>query len=114
MWLAFVVVPLVLCERMLGIKQIQSGQDPRHERPHSLLAAIWCVTILVYGLWMVSLLFLPAARPQALGLLAITAIGYALRSNTTLKWILVILTFEGSLRVGMLVSLSAIVWRTAS
>ena len=50
-------------------------------------------------------------RAQGLVLLAVSAIGYALRSASGLKWVLVILTFEGSIRIGMLVSLFAGTWR---
>ncbi len=111
LWLVFEIVQLVLSERILGIKQIQSRQDPRRDRPGPLVAAIWSVALIAYGIWTLSLLFIPGCRAQALALLGITALGYALRSNATLKWVLVILTFEGSLRVGMLVSLSAIILR---
>jgi hypothetical protein len=50
-------------------------------------------------------------RAQGIVLLAVSALGYALRSASGLKWVLVILTFEGSIRIGMLVSLFATTWR---
>lgn len=112
LWLSFEIVQLVLAERLLGIKQINSGQDPRHDQPGIVVSYLWSFALILYGLWMLALLITPAARPQALGLIAITSIGYMLRRNAKLKWILVLLTFEGSLRVGMLVSLSAVAWRS--
>jgi hypothetical protein len=44
-------------------------------------------------------------------LIVMTGLGYALRSSCGLKWVLVILTFEGAIRIGMLVSLFAMSWR---
>ncbi len=111
LWLAFEILQLVFCERILGLKQIQADQDPRSDRPGALISTVWVVLILTYGAWMISLFTIAGCRAQAAALLGISAVGYALRSNCTLKWILVILTFEGSLRVGMLVSLSAFAWR---
>jgi len=75
------------------------------------MAAAWAGSLLVYGVWMFSLLLHPVGRAQGVVLLAITALGYALRSSCGLKWVLVVLTFEGSIRVGMLVSLFASTWR---
>ena len=48
---------------------------------------------------------------HGLALLTVTAIGFSLRRGTSLKWILVILTFEGAVRVGLLVSLFGMAWR---
>ena len=42
---------------------------------------------------------------------AVSAVGFSLRRNTGLKWTLVILTFEGAVRVGLLLSLLATAWR---
>jgi hypothetical protein len=38
-------------------------------------------------------------------------IGFSLRRGTSLKWVLVILTFEGALRLVFLASLIASAWR---
>ena len=54
---------------------------------------------------MVTLLLHPVGRAQGFVLLMTTAIGYSLRTTCGLKWVLVVLTFEGSIRVGMLISL---------
>ena len=44
-------------------------------------------------------------------LILVTGVGYLLRSTCGLKWVLVVLTFEGSIRIGMLVSFIAQSWR---
>ena len=56
----------------------------------------------------------PSDRHDAnhgLCLLAVSAVGFSLRRNSGLKWVLVILTFEGAVRVGLLVSLFGMAWR---
>jgi hypothetical protein len=75
------------------------------------IAAVWAVGIVAYGVWMLTLLVHPLGRAQGIVLLVVTAIGYGFRSAASLKWTLVILTFEGSIRVGMLLSLMGSVWR---
>ena len=64
-----------------------------------------------FVLWMFALLLHPVGRAQGIVLIVMTGIGYALRSSCGLKWVLVILTFEGAIRIGMLVSLFATSWR---
>ncbi|MDD3178979.1 MAG: hypothetical protein PHQ04_01365 [Opitutaceae bacterium] len=105
LFLVFEVWQLVICERYLGIKQIKANLDPRSLPMRESLAAVWSISFLVYLAWMLSLLLHPFGRAQGLVLLAVTAIGYAARSSCGLKWVLVLLTFEGSIRVGMLLSL---------
>jgi hypothetical protein len=75
------------------------------------MAPLWAGGLLAYGLWMVTLLLQPVGRAQGAVLLAITFLGYLLRSTTMLKWTLVILTFEGAIRIGMLLSLLGMTWR---
>ena len=111
LFLAFEVWQLVMSERYLGIKQIARHGDPRTLGLGELTAFCWCAMITVYVAWMLSLLLLPFGRVHGLGLLAVLGIGFALRRNTTLKWVLVILTFEGAVRVGLLISLIAMAWR---
>jgi hypothetical protein len=74
-------------------------------------AATWAGGLIVYHLWMATLLFHPVGRAQGLVLIAMSALGYSLRSTTGLKWTLVILTFESSIRIGMLISLFGMSWR---
>jgi hypothetical protein len=111
LFLVFEVWQLVLSERYLGIKQIKVNADPRALPMADWMAAAWAGSLLVYGVWMFSLLLHPVGRAQGAVLLAITALGYALRSSCGLKWVLVVLTFEGSIRIGMLASLFASTWR---
>lgn len=114
-FLLFEVWQLVLSERYLGVKQIARGADPRMLGLREVTAFFWSSTILVYWLWMMLLLTLPPGRlpgrVHGLGFLLVTAIGYMLRRGAPLKWVLVILTFEGAIRVGLLISLSAMAWR---
>lgn len=111
LFLVFEVWQLVLCERYLGLRQIKANADPRTLPMRESLAAVWSVGLLVYLAWMASLLLHPLGRAQGLVLLAVTSLGYAVRSSCGLKWVLVALTFEGSIRVGMLVSLCGLAWR---
>ena len=111
LFLVFEIWQLVLGERYMGIKQIKVDGDPRTLPMAGWLAAMWAGSLLVYGVWMFSLLLHPVGRAQGAVLIAVTALGYALRSSCGLKWILVVLTFEGSIRIGMLVSLFASTWR---
>ena len=111
LFLIFEVWQLVLSERYMGIKQIKVNADPRTLPMADWMAAAWAGSMLVYGLWMFSLLLHPVGRAQGVVLLATTGLGYALRSTCSIKWVLVVLTFEGSIRIGMLVSLFASTWR---
>ena len=110
-FLVFEIWQLVVSERYMGIKQIKVNADPREIPMSSRTAAAWAGGILLYGCWMVVLLFHPVGRTEGAILLAVTGVGYAVRSSCGLKWILVVLTFEGAVRVGMLVSLVGQSWR---
>ena len=111
LFLVFEVWQLVISERYLGIKQIARNGDPRTLGLSEVVAFFWTTMLFIYWLWMATLLVVPFARVQSLCLLATSAIGFALRRNTGLKWILVILTFEGALRIGLLLSLTFMAWR---
>lgn len=111
LFLAFEVWQLVMGERYLGIKQIARNGDPRTLGLAELTAFCWSMMIVFYVAWMVALLLLPFTRVHGLGLLAVLGAGFTLRRNTSLKWVLVILTFEGAIRVGLLISLIAMAWR---
>jgi hypothetical protein len=102
LFLAFEIWQLVISERYLGIKQIARGGNPREMGPSEWVSFFWTGGIVLYGAWMVALLPFPATRAAGLGLLAVTAIGYSLRRNCPLKWVLVVLTFEGAVRIGLL------------
>ncbi len=111
LFLIFEIGQLVLCERYLGIKQIARGGDPRALGLGEVTAFFWSLTIIFYGLWMLALLALPLGRLFSLGLLGLSAVGFSLRRGCPLKWVLVLLTFEGALRVAVLVSLCVTTWR---
>lgn len=111
LFLAFEVWQLVMGERYLGIKQIARNGDPRTLGLNELTAFCWSALIFAYLGWMGSLMFVPFARVHGIALLVVSAVGFSLRRNTGLKWVLVILTLEGAVRVGLLISLLAIAWR---
>ena len=109
-FLVFEIWQLVLSERYLGIKQIARGADPRSLGLSEVTAFFWSLAILLYWTWMALLLLLPLSRVYGLGLLLVSMTGFSVRRGTSLKWILVILTFEGAVRLGLLLSLCALVW----
>jgi len=110
LFLAFEIWQLVMSERYVGIKQIARGADPREMGPSELVAFFWSTCIVLYAAWMAALLINPRARIFGLVLIAATALGYAIRRNCGLKWILVVLTFEGAIRVAVLAPLSELAW----
>jgi hypothetical protein len=109
--LAFEVWQLVLGERYLGIKQIERDTDPRTLGLGEGTAFCWSMGILIGWAWAIALLFQSQFRAQAVVILLVSGGGYTLRRNCGLKWILVILTLEGAVRVGMLMSVIGIAWR---
>lgn len=111
LFLVFEIWQLVLSERYLGIKQIARGADPRTLGLSELTAFCWSTILILYWFWMLLLLTLPFGRVHGLTLAAISLIGYSLRRGAALKWVLVILTFEGAIRIGFLLSLTVMAWR---
>lgn len=111
LFLVFEIWQLVLSERYLGIKQIARGADPRSLGLGEFTAFCWSMTIVAYWLWMFLLLTTPLGRIHGISLLVVSTLGFSLRRGSGLKWVLVILTFEGAVRVGLLFSLCGMVWR---
>ncbi|MBX3750622.1 MAG: hypothetical protein KF897_11095 [Opitutaceae bacterium] len=111
LFVVFELWQLVISERYVGIKQIERNGDPRALGLHEFTAFAWSMMIISYWIWMAALLFLRFGRVHGLCLLLVSVIGYVLRRNCGLKWVLVVLTFEGALRVGLLLSLCVYVWR---
>ena len=111
LFLVFEVWQLVLSERYLGIKQIARAADPRSLGLAETTACVWTIALIGYWLWMALLLGPAFTRVYGLGLLSISFLGFTLRRGAALKWVLVILTFEGAIRVGLLFSLCATAWR---
>ncbi len=111
LFLLFEVWQLVLCERYLGLKQIARSADPRRLGLHETTAFGWSMALLLYWIWMLLLLTAGFGRGHGLGLLAVSLLGFSLRRGNALKWMLIILTFEGAIRVGLLLSLTVTAWR---
>jgi hypothetical protein len=110
--LLFELAQLVLAERYLGVRQIERAEDPREAPVPAPLAAVWSAAIVVNWLWMLVMLPLRFGAGQVACMLLTSLIGYSLRRNCALKWVLVILTFEGAIRIGMHVSVLTLVWRS--
>ncbi len=111
LFLIFEVWQLYIGERYLGIKQIARSADPRELGLGELTAFFWGGGLILYWLWMLALLTFSLGRVHGFCLLAIIGLGFGLRRNCRLQWILVILTVEGAIRIGLLVSLCALAWR---
>jgi hypothetical protein len=114
LFLAFEFWQLVLSERYMGIKQIRVNADPRELPMSPRLAAAWSIGLLLYLPWMGSLLLYPVGRAQGVILLLVTAVGYGIRSSCGLRLVLVVLTVESSIRIGMLLSLLGMSWSQLS
>jgi hypothetical protein len=110
-FLVFELGQLFLSERYMGIRQIRVNADPRELPMARWMSTVWLAGLIVYFIWMCLLLFQPVGRAQGVVLLAVTAIGYSIRSSCGIKWILVVLTFEGSIRIGMLLYLMLATWQ---
>jgi len=111
LWIVFESWQLVVAERYLGIKQIEQGTDPRTRGPSEPVAFFWSTGIFLYWTWMILMLIPTADRIQIACMLGVSLLGYSLRRNSPLKWILVILTLEGAIRIGMIVSSLGDAWR---
>jgi hypothetical protein len=110
LWIVFDVGQLVIAERFLGMKQIEQGVDPRERGPSQLIAFFWSSGIIAYWAWMLCLLFLRTGMEQVFAMLTVSAGGYFVRRNCGLKWVLVVLTLEGAIRIGMLISICGLLW----
>ena len=111
LFLVFEIAQLVFSERYLGLKQIARGADPRALAMSETTAFLWTAAIIVYWLWMLLLLATPFGRTPGLALLGLSLLGFTVRRGSPLKWMLVILTFEGALRIVALVALCTIAWQ---
>lgn len=108
----FEIVQLVMAERLVGVKQIKQGTDPRENGPREMIAAGWTLSLIAYWLWLGMMLAPGFGRAHIIVIIVVSLVGYGLRKTTSLKWTLVILTFEGAIRIGMLMSLMGRMWRT--
>jgi hypothetical protein len=110
-WMLFELAQLVISERYLGIKQIERGLDPRESGPGELLAFFWSSGLVVYWVWLALMLSQPIGRPQVLAMIGISVLGFSIRRACRMKWVLLVMTFEGAIRIGMLLSLTGVLWR---
>ena len=110
-WFVFEIIQLIVSERFLGVKQIKADTDHRQFGPREPLAFLWCMGIMLFWVWLVAMLFQSVGRASVVTMLAITLVGFSVRRSCGLRWVLVVLTFEGALRIGMLLYLSALSWR---
>lgn len=110
LFLLFEVWQLVISERYLGIKQIARAADPRTLGLAEVTAFLWAMAIFVYWVWMLALIFTHVGRVHGIALFLVSMIGYTIRRGAPLKWVLVILTLEGAIRVGLLFSLCGMLW----
>ncbi len=112
-FLLFELGQLVVAERYLGIARIEQALDPRSLPLGRSVALVWSAGVLASWAWMLLMLLDPFGRAPAACMLFVTGMGFLLRRSAPMKWILVILTFEGACRVGMLLYVSALLWRAA-
>jgi hypothetical protein len=110
-FLLFELWQLYVCERYTGVKVLRAGADPRELGLPERTAFFWVATIVLYWLWMGLMFGAGIARPQVVTLFVVNIIGHLVRRNTPLKWTLVTLTFEGAVRIGMLMSMMFVLWR---
>ena len=110
-FLLFEIGQLIIAERYIGVKHLARGSDPRDLGPSEWVAFFWVAAITFYWFWMLALLMPEFGRAQAVCMLVISAIGASLRRYLGLKWCLVVLTLEGAIRIGMMVSLLGAAWR---
>jgi hypothetical protein len=110
-FLLFELWQLVMSERYVGIKQIARNGDPRTLGLSEITAFFWTAGIAFYWAWMFALLFVPFTRVYGIILFLVSVAGYSVRRNCGLKWILVTLTLEGAVRIGLLASLLGMAWR---
>jgi hypothetical protein len=111
LFLVYEVWQLVMSERYLGLKQIARGVDPRELGLGEFTAVCWTLCIFIYLAWMLLLLAVPVGRVYGVTLLGTSLLGFLVRRGAPLKWVLVMLTLEGAVRVGLLLSLFVVAMR---
>jgi hypothetical protein len=111
LFIVFEVVQLVAAEKLLGVKKIRAGIDPRQSSPGEAVSALWASGILAQGVWTIALLSHSGSRVHAACILLVWLTGFSLRGNCTLRWVLVILTIEGALRLGLMTAMFGSAWR---
>jgi hypothetical protein len=110
-FLAFEVWQLVMAERYLGIARIEQGVDPRRLPMGLQVSVPWVLGGAAGWLWILLLLTDPMGQVPALCMAGVGGLGYFLRRSAPLRWVLVILTFEGAIRIGMMLFMMGLLWR---
>ena len=114
LFLVFEAWQLAMGERYVGIKQIARGADPREMGPGEAVAFLWSAGLVALRRLGPGAPGDPPARAVRRSALAATTLaGYSIRRNCGLKWILVVLTIEGAVRIGFLFALSVTAWHRA-
>lgn len=105
-FILFDMVQLIVAERFIGVKQIREGMHPLESGKvgPTWMAVIWVVGTFAYKIYMLVLVFSPQGGLQGFIMLFATLAGFALRRSMGLKYALVILTLEASVRMGLLVN----------
>ncbi|MEY4487538.1 MAG: hypothetical protein RIQ79_46 [Verrucomicrobiota bacterium] len=111
LFLLFEGLQLVAAEKLLGIKQIESGLVERDKVPGDTVAAFWSLGIIAEAAWCLWLLSNDVTRVHAGCVLLISLFGFSMRNSCKLKWVLVIMTIEGACRMGLMVSMLGSAWR---
>ncbi|WOO42184.1 hypothetical protein [Rubellicoccus peritrichatus] len=113
-FIIFDLVQLVIAERYIGIKQIRDGLHPLESGKvgPAWMAVIWVGGAFAYKVYMLILVFSPQGALQGFIMLLATLAGFAFRRTLGLKYALVILTLEASVRMGLLVNfmISVFLW----
>lgn len=99
------IAQLVLAERRVGLRQIRAGIDPRDSRhtPPDWIGWLWLALAFTVYAYPVCLVFERELRFFGLIMLLFGVVGFDLRRRLGLKWALVVLTFEGALRIGVMI-----------
>ena len=106
-FILFEMAQLVMAERYIGVRQIKNGQHPLDINPVGppLIPQIWIAMLVAYWFYMVALVFVPGAGFQAFIILMTTLVGTSLRRSLGMRWALVVMTFEGAIRMGLLTNI---------
>jgi hypothetical protein len=110
-FLVFEIWQLVMAERLVGVKQIERGQDPRTLGPGERTALFWVWGIVAQWIWMVAMIPSRFSWAQAGCMLGVSVLGLSARRQLGLRWCLVVMTLEGAIRIGMMISLLGLAWR---
>src|SRR5262245_54943072 len=92
--LIFEIWHMVIAERYVGLKTIGQDLDPRNLGLNERTACVWILGIFASWGWMVLLLLDRSSRMQGVIMIAVTGIGYSLRRNCGIKWVVIILMLE--------------------